>query len=90
MNNDVGAVVYSCDECPFASSNQGGQGAQVMIVPLAENNAQGGQLGGFYNHHHIGNNGGYGVGTLHILGNPNMIVVDRVDGPGKFMACLGG
>ena len=39
--NALGGIRYSCDEYPFASSNQGGAGAQVMILPLAQNNSQG-------------------------------------------------
>lgn len=38
----------SCDEYPFASSNQGGAGAVLRCVPLAHNTVQGRQLSSFY------------------------------------------
>ncbi|CAB3986524.1 Hypothetical predicted protein [Paramuricea clavata] len=38
----------NCDEYPFASSKQGGKGAETMLVPIRENCKQGGLLGGFY------------------------------------------
>ncbi|CAB4000889.1 Hypothetical predicted protein [Paramuricea clavata] len=39
---------YNCDEYPFASSKEGGKGAEIMLVPAVENSQQGGLLGGFY------------------------------------------
>jgi len=66
LNRDAGVVFYSCDEYPFASTNQGGINAQVMIVPLAENNSQGGQLGAFYRQNGIGNNDGFQAGAVNV------------------------
>lgn len=40
---------YSCDEFPYASTAQGGKGAAVQKVLLSENQAQGANLGAFYN-----------------------------------------
>jgi len=39
---------YSLDEFPFASTRQGGAGAQVAQVPVIEQNIQGGMLSSFY------------------------------------------
>jgi len=44
----------SPDEYPFASSIQGGVGARVQGVPLAEQRIQGGMLARFYAQHGIG------------------------------------
>lgn len=62
----------SCDEYPFASSNQGGGGSRAMIVPLAENNSQGGQLSGFYNQNNIVNNSPYSVATANVPPAPQL------------------
>ena len=43
----------SCDEYPFASSQEGGTGAETMLVPLQENNQQGGLLSSFYRSNNI-------------------------------------
>lgn len=43
----------SLDEYPFASCKQGGAGACVREVPAAEQNTQGGDLGGFYRSNNI-------------------------------------
>ncbi|MEU9148479.1 RHS repeat-associated core domain-containing protein [Streptomyces sp. NPDC048349] len=40
--------VRSCDEYPFATTKEGGIGAQIRDVPVSEQNKQGGDLGGFY------------------------------------------
>ena len=40
----------SCDEYPFASTQEGGGGAILRCVALADNASQGGQLGAFYRH----------------------------------------
>jgi len=86
LNQQHGAVVFSCDEYPFASSNEGGAGAQVMIVPLIENNIQGGQLAGFYNQNNIGNGGAYGVATQNV---PQANQLNLGVGNG-FNVCYGG
>jgi hypothetical protein len=39
----------SCDEYPFASTQQGGSTASLAIVPLNENRSQGGTIRAFYN-----------------------------------------
>ncbi len=44
----------SLDEYPFASTYQGGSGAQVAAVPVHEQNVQGGKLSIFYQEHAIG------------------------------------
>jgi hypothetical protein len=44
---------WSCDEYPFASTEEGGAGASIRGVPLLENNAQGSKLGGFYRFFHV-------------------------------------
>ncbi|KAL1957772.1 hypothetical protein VTO42DRAFT_5490 [Malbranchea cinnamomea] len=38
----------SCDEFPFASTKEGGKGAQLRCVPRKENSSEGGQLSRFY------------------------------------------
>ncbi|EAS31585.2 uncharacterized protein CIMG_07064 [Coccidioides immitis RS] len=38
----------SCDEFPFASTKEGGKGAQLRCVNPHENSSEGGQLRGFY------------------------------------------
>tara|TARA_R110002096_G_scaffold64463_4_gene157146 strand:- start:480 stop:995 length:516 start_codon:yes stop_codon:yes gene_type:complete len=86
LNQQAGAVVFSCDEYPFASSNQGGAGAQIMIVPLIENNIQGGRLGAFYNHNNIGNNGAYVAGAVNVP-NAGQLNLGVVNG---FNVCYGG
>lgn len=45
----------SLDEFPFASSAQGGAGASVAAIPVAEQCAQGGKMSAFYKKHNIGN-----------------------------------
>ena len=52
---------WSCDEYPFASSNQGGLGSVIRRVPLVENNRQGGALSAFYRRNRIGNGNCYCV-----------------------------
>lgn len=42
------SVRGSWDEYPFASTQQGGIGATVMLVPKVEQDAQGGTLNAFY------------------------------------------
>ncbi|CAB4023437.1 Hypothetical predicted protein [Paramuricea clavata] len=51
----------NCDEYPFASSREGGAGAEIKLVPSRENSKQGGLLGAFYRKHKIGNGGCYNV-----------------------------
>ena len=86
LNNQHGAVVFSCDEYPFASSNQGGAGAQIMIVPLIENNVQGGQLAGFYNANNIGNGGAF-TNTVNPIPQAGQLNLGVVNG---FNVCYGG
>lgn len=43
----------SVEEYPFASSKQGGKGAQTSLVPVSEQNSQGGQLSSFYRDNNI-------------------------------------
>ncbi|XP_028419062.1 uncharacterized protein LOC114544690 isoform X3 [Dendronephthya gigantea] len=51
----------NCDEYPFASSRQGGAGAEIMNVPSRENSIQGGLLAGFYRAQKIGDGDCYKV-----------------------------
>ncbi|XP_028406390.1 uncharacterized protein LOC114528866 isoform X2 [Dendronephthya gigantea] len=51
----------NCDEYPFASSRQGGAGAEIMNVPSIENSCQGGLLAAFYRTQKIGNGDCYRV-----------------------------
>ncbi len=44
----------SCDEFPFASTQQGGAGAVSMCVPTREQHVQGGQLSGLYRKMNLG------------------------------------
>jgi hypothetical protein len=46
---------FSCDEYPFASTAQGGVGASVRLVPVQEQNIQGGIISSFYRVKAIGN-----------------------------------
>jgi hypothetical protein len=67
LNNAGGpGTPASCDEYPFASSTQGGAGAQALIVPAFENQAQGGALAQFYQNNNIANNGAYTVTTSNV------------------------
>ena len=43
----------SCDEYPFASTLQGGYGAQIMGVPGTEQRTQAGEISGFYRRNKI-------------------------------------
>lgn len=49
----------SCDEYPFASTVQGGTGATVAWVPLAENTAQGTLMAQFYRDYRVMPSDGY-------------------------------
>ena len=51
----------SCDEYPFASTNEGGLGAVIVAVPLKENQSQGGQLSAFYRKNDIQDGGCFKV-----------------------------
>jgi uncharacterized Zn-binding protein involved in type VI secretion len=51
----------SLDEFPFASSTQGGKGAAVAAIPVAEQNAQGGKLSSFYQNNNITNGKSYTI-----------------------------
>lgn len=44
----AGMINPSCDEYPFASSEEGSAGARVQWVPRVENNSQRETLGNFY------------------------------------------
>ncbi|MCM2477465.1 hypothetical protein HGO38_28875 [Rhizobium sp. CG5] len=86
LNNELGGVVFSCDEYAFASSTQGGAGNQAMIVPLVENNTQGGMLAVFYNQNHIGDGGNFNVATSHVP-QANQLNLGVVNG---VQVCYGG
>lgn len=86
MNNFAGATVFSCDEYPFASTTQGGATAQVMIVPLIENNIQGGQLSAFYNANGVGIGTNFTVGVVNVP-NPGQLNLGNVNG---YNVCYGG
>ncbi|KAI1111687.1 deoxyribonuclease NucA/NucB-domain-containing protein [Nemania sp. NC0429] len=47
-NTGYGATGNSCDEFPFASVQEGGNGAILRCVDSTENSSEGGQLGNFY------------------------------------------
>jgi hypothetical protein len=66
QNKNTGEILFSCDEYPFASSMQGGAGAQAMVVPFYENSSQGGQLSAFYKTNGIINNSTYNVALTNI------------------------
>ena len=51
----------SLDEYPFASCLQGGSGACVRVVPVAEQNIQGGKISQFYQRNGIGDGDAYKV-----------------------------
>ena len=79
LNNTGGpGTPASCDEYPFASTLQGGGGAQAMIVPAFENNAQGGVLSGFYQTNQIGNGTAFNVTTSNVPavgGGPGQLTI---------------
>lgn len=52
---------YSCDEYPFASTQEGGFGAVLKKVLLKENQSQGGQLSAFYRKYNIQDGGCFDV-----------------------------
>jgi hypothetical protein len=83
LNNANGpGTPASCDEYPFATSNQGGAG-QALIVPAFENSAQGGVLAAFYKLFQLGNNGAYTVSTSNVPvvgNNPGQITIVNVGG----------
>ena len=51
----------SLDEFPFASSKEGGEGANVKAIKRKEQNKQGGKMSGFYKKHKIKNGQKYVV-----------------------------
>ena len=57
-------VSPSCDEYPFASSKEGGEKAQVMWVPLAENTEQGKLISAFLKEQQVQNNDKYKVKVI--------------------------
>jgi hypothetical protein len=57
----------SCDEYPFASSQEGGAGAQIAEVPVREQNCQGGTISGQYQAKQIA------------VGMPYLVVVTNSD-----------
>lgn len=59
----------SCDEYPFASSVEGGEGARTEEVPLREQNCQGGSLRGAYRKAGVTE----GDAFLVVLSNPDSI-----------------
>ena len=58
-----GMVNPSCDEYPFASSEEGGANARVQWVPLRENSSQGGMLSSFYTNNQVATGEKFGVGV---------------------------
>ncbi len=52
-----------CDEYPFASTYEGGQGASAELVPEQENQIQGGQLSAFYRSNNLRNGSQFIVGV---------------------------
>lgn len=71
----------SCDEYPFASSNEGGTGIgyQALIVPAFENNTQGGALAGFYLQNGIVNGSAYTVTVSNVpVANNGPIVYGQI------------
>ncbi|MBP2294002.1 NucA/NucB deoxyribonuclease domain-containing protein [Azospirillum rugosum] len=70
--NAAGAISWSCDEYPFASSTQGGNApvnnvlSGVMIVPAFENSTQGGALSAFYTANAINNGTQFRVTTSNV------------------------
>lgn len=59
-----GMTDASCDEYPFASSREGGENAQVMWVPLTENNKQGQEITKFLREQQVQNNDKYKVRVI--------------------------
>ncbi|XP_028407207.1 uncharacterized protein LOC114529590 [Dendronephthya gigantea] len=57
LQREHGNSTTSCDEYPFASTQQGGAGAFIRLVPRVENSRQGGYLSQFYRQNIP--NGGY-------------------------------
>lgn len=53
----------NCDEYPFATTEEGGEGARVVLVPKRENSSQGGRLGAFYKSNNIENGDRFRVTT---------------------------
>ena len=51
----------SCDEYPFASTREGGTYAKTLLVPIRENNKQGGLLSRFYKKYGIADGGCFNV-----------------------------
>ncbi|PWN34487.1 uncharacterized protein FA14DRAFT_132103 [Meira miltonrushii] len=51
----------SCDEYPYASSQQGGKGAVTRCVPAHENSVQGGVISSFYSRNSVENGDAYNV-----------------------------
>jgi RHS repeat-associated protein len=49
----AGELLVSCEEYPFAKSDQGGAGAYIGPVPQGENNDQGGFFSGFTRRNHL-------------------------------------
>ncbi|WP_371348159.1 NucA/NucB deoxyribonuclease domain-containing protein [Ancylobacter sp. IITR112] len=86
LNQLAGGTVLSCDEYAFASTVQGGAGNQSMIVPLIENNSQGGILSGFYTQNNIGDGTNFNVALTNIpqANQLNLAVVNGVN------VCYGG
>lgn len=70
----------SCDEYPFASSVEGGAGAQIMLVPAQENQRQGGLLANFYQQNNVVNGTGFTVSTSNVPANGNGITLVNHNG----------
>ncbi|SJX62993.1 uncharacterized protein SRS1_13816 [Sporisorium reilianum f. sp. reilianum] len=58
----------SCDEYPYASSQEGGAGSVTRCVPSTENSRQGGTLSSFYTNNAITDGDAYNVAFASISG----------------------
>lgn len=64
QNRDPEKAPQACDEYPFYSTKEGGRGASLRLVPKAEQDLQGGLIGGFggfYTQCDIDDNDSYAV-----------------------------
>lgn len=66
----------SCDEYPFASTQEGGSGARIEEVPLREQNCQGGTLRQEYRRAQINE----GTEFLVVITSPSMIATSAYAG----------
>lgn len=59
----------SCDEYPFASTKEGGNGAITRCVPVSEQNSQGGTLSVFYKKNSIKDGSQFNVEVINVPSN---------------------